>query len=371
MSGTEVSTRSIKLSLTKSEIFGLVFRLAILGVSTYYGVRWIVKAMDPTRKQKQEAKEQAEKLMKSIGVQGVSLSDYEMSIAAQLVDPLTLSITWQDIGGLEEICSEIRETILLPMKKKHLFKESVLMQPPKGVLLYGPPGCGKTMIAKAIAKDAGCRFVNLQASNLTDKWYGESQKLASAVFSLAIKLQPAIIFIDEIDSFLRSRASHDHEATAMMKAQFMTMWDGLITDTSCEVILMGATNRPRDVDPAILRRMPTTFHIGLPGKRERQNILKIILRTEKLGEGVNLNEIANQTDGFSGSDLREMCRNACIYTMRDFIRDQRSSTSESQDDAESLRAVAMADLMTSLHKTRETKQLQPGSISQATSLPLD
>ncbi|XP_038061342.1 ATPase family AAA domain-containing protein 1-like [Patiria miniata] len=373
MPGGEESVRSVKLSLSKSEIFGLVFRLAVLGVSTYYGVRWIVKAMDPTRKQKQEAQEQAQKLMKSIGVKGVKLSDYEMSIAAQLVDPLTLSITWADIGGLETICREIKETILLPMKKKHLFKDSVLLQPPKGVLLYGPPGCGKTMLAKVIAKDAGCRFVNLQASNLTDKWYGESQKLASAVFSLAVKLQPAIIFIDEIDSFLRSRASHDHEATAMMKAQFMTMWDGLITDNNCDVILMGATNRPRDVDPAILRRMPTTFHIGLPGQRERESILKIILRTEKLADTVNLLEIADQTDGFSGSDLREMCRNACIYTMRDYMKNQsglNSDEGEAQSAEESLRPVSMEDLSTSLLKTIETKQLQPGGASKA-ALPLD
>jgi len=197
----------------------------------------------------------------------------------------------------------------------------------KGVLLHGPPGCGKTLIAKATAKEAGARFINLDVSILTDKWYGESQKLAAAVFSLAIELQPCIIFIDEIgeififsysnkkssfcvqylqikiklmaytyyifvppfdlkivwyatgvlllfnalhnsdffaDSFLRARSSQDHEATAMMKAQFMSLWDGLITDPNCVVIVMGATNRPRDLDQAILRRMPSMFHIGLP-----------------------------------------------------------------------------------------------------------
>ncbi|PRD32367.1 UNVERIFIED_CONTAM: atad1 [Trichonephila clavipes] len=134
----------------------------------------------------------------------------------------------------------------------------------RSVLLHGPPGCGKTMIAKATAREAGARFINLEVSSLTDKWYGESQKLAAAVFTLAIKIQPCIIFIDEIDSFLRSRDTFDHEATAMMKAQFMSLWDGLITDPDCQVIVMGATNRPQDVDRAILRRMPSMFHIGLP-----------------------------------------------------------------------------------------------------------
>lgn len=114
-----------------------------------------------------------------------------------------------------------------------------------GVLLHGPPGCGKTLIAKATAREAGTYFINLDLSILTDKWYGESQKLAAAVFTLAVKLQPCIIFIDEIDSFLRARNSNDHEATAMMKAQFMSLWDGLITDPNCTVIIMGATNRPQ------------------------------------------------------------------------------------------------------------------------------
>lgn len=114
-----------------------------------------------------------------------------------------------------------------------------------GVLLHGPPGCGKTLIAKATAHEAGTFFINLDVSLLTDKWYGESQKLARAVFSLAMKLQPCIIFIDEIDSFLRARTTSDHEATAMMKAQFMSLWDGLITDPNCTVIVMGATNRPQ------------------------------------------------------------------------------------------------------------------------------
>ena len=107
----------------------------------------------------------------------------------------------------------------------------------------GPPGCGKTMIAKATAREAGARFINLDVSQITDKWYGESQKLANAIFTLATKLSPCIIFIDEIDSLLRVRDSHDHEATAMVKAQFMQMWDGLETNSSATVMVLGATNR--------------------------------------------------------------------------------------------------------------------------------
>ncbi|OBS66439.1 hypothetical protein A6R68_05023, partial [Neotoma lepida] len=259
-----VHAEAFSRPLSRNEVVGLIFRLTIFGAVTYFTIKWMVDAIDPTRKQKVEAQKQAEKLMKQIGVKNVKLSEYEMSIAAHLVDPLNMHVTWSDIAGLDDVITDLKDTVILPIKKKHLFENSRLLQPPKGVLLYGPPGCGKTLIAKATAKEAGCRFINLQPSTLTDKWYGESQKLAAAVFSLAIKLQPSIIFIDEIDSFLRNRSSSDHEATAMMKAQFMSLWDGLDTDHSCQVIVMGATNRPQDLDSAIMRRMPTRFHINQP-----------------------------------------------------------------------------------------------------------
>ncbi|KAM4856961.1 outer mitochondrial transmembrane helix translocase-like [Urocitellus parryii] len=302
-----VHAEAFSRPLSRNEVVGLIFRLTIFGAVTYFTIKWMVDAIDPTRKQKVEAQKQAEKLMKQIGVKNVKLSEYEMSIAAHLVDPLNMHVTWSDIAGLDDVITDLKDTVILPIKKKHLFENSRLLQPPKGVLLYGPPGCGKILIAKATAKEAGCRFINLQPSTLTDKWYGESQKLAAAVFSLAIKLQPSIIFIDEIDSFLRNRSSSDHEATAMMKAQFMSLWDGLDTDHSCQVIVMGATNRPQDLDSAIMRRMPTRFHINQPALKQREAILKLILKNENVDRHVDLLEVAQETDGFSGSDLKEMC----------------------------------------------------------------
>ena len=127
-----------------------------------------------------------------------------------------------DIGGLDPIVASLRETVIYPLLYPNLFSASSLIGAPKGVLLYGPPGCGKTMLARALAKESGATFINIAASVLTNKWYGESNKLVAGLFSLARKCQPSIIFIDEIDSFLRERAKDDHEVTGMMKAEFMT-----------------------------------------------------------------------------------------------------------------------------------------------------
>ncbi|XP_071828922.1 outer mitochondrial transmembrane helix translocase-like [Apostichopus japonicus] len=348
------------------DIFDLAFRLGLVGVVTYFGVKWLAEALDPTQKQKKEAKKQAEDLMRKIGVSPtVKLSEYELSIASQLIVPSSLDVTWDDIGGLTDVCQEIRDTVIYPLKNRELYRNSDLIGPPKGVLLYGPPGCGKTMLAKAIATDAGCRFINLQASGLTDKWYGESQKLASAVFSLAKKLHPTIIFIDEIDSFLRSRGSSDHEATAMMKAQFMTLWDGLISDKDTQIMVMGATNRPQDVDAAILRRMPTTFHIPKPNEAQRNSILCLLMKKEKVAENVNLDAIAKDTKDYSGSDLKELCRNACMVTVKDHIREFPTSSGA----AKPLRAVEMKDMQLAVHIMDRMKNiLSPLAIN---SLPLD
>ncbi|XP_067858649.1 outer mitochondrial transmembrane helix translocase isoform X2 [Heptranchias perlo] len=348
----EIPTESLARPLSRNEIVGLIFRLTIFGAVTYYTIKWMVDAIDPTRKQKMEAQKQAERLMKQIGVKNVKLSEYEMSIAAHLVDPLSMQVTWDDVAGLDDVIAELKDTVILPVQKRHLFEGSRLLQPPKGVLLYGPPGCGKTLIAKATAKEAGCRFINLQPSTLTDKWYGESQKLAAAVFSLAVKLQPAIIFIDEIDSFLRNRSSSDHEATAMMKAQFMSLWDGLDTDFNCQVIVMGATNRPQDLDSAILRRMPTRFHINQPNIKQRELILDLILLNEKVDNYVNLSEVAKETHGFSGSDLKELCRDAAMFCVRDYV-----NASDQEDSAkEKIRPIKQLDLQKAIEKMRRSKE---------------
>lgn len=333
-----------------------VLGLAVTFAVSYYGIRWLVNVMDPTHSDKQASQKRAEKLMKSIGVDNVKLTEYELCIASNLIDPLTMVTEWKDIGGLDDTIREIRDSVIMPFKHHDKFAKSGLIQPPKGVLLYGPPGCGKTMIAKATAKATGARFINLQISSLVDKWYGESQKRAEAVFSLAHKLQPTIIFIDEIDSFLRSRMSTDHEATSMIKTQFMSFWDGLITDQNCRIMIIGATNRPSDVDAAILRRMPCMFHIGLPDAEQRKRILEIILKNESLDESFGLDELSQQTTGLSGSDLREVCRSAATSRVLMSV-DFDESCDEDGAQPYVSRAICKSDFDAALSKFRSTKSI--------------
>ncbi|CAK7211505.1 mitochondrial dynamin GTPase Msp1 [Sporothrix bragantina] len=262
----------------------------------------------------------------------LELNEYENMIALEIVAPEDIAVGFDDIGGLDTIIEELKESVIYPLTMPHLYRHAApLLAAPSGVLLYGPPGCGKTMLAKALAHESGASFINLHISTLTEKWYGDSNKIVRAVFSLARKLQPAIIFIDEIDAVLGTRRSGEHEASGMVKAEFMTLWDGLTSSNAAgvpsRIVVLGATNRMHDIDEAILRRMPKKFDVPLPDVNQRRRILQLVLGdTKRDEENFDLELIARTTDGMSGSDLKELCRDAAMMPMREFLRQNRPST---------------------------------------------
>lgn len=268
-------------------------------------------------------------------MQDLVLNSYEQTIAMEVVAPEEIPVTFDDIGGLDSIIEELKESVIYPLTMPHLYSHSSsLLSAPSGVLLYGPPGCGKTMLAKALAHESGACFINLHISTLTEKWYGDSNKLVNAVFSLARKLQPSIVFIDEIDAVLGQRRSGEHEASGMVKAEFMTHWDGLASsaaagsNTPQRICILGATNRIQDIDEAILRRMPKKFPVALPNAAQRKNIFSLILRGTKIdSKNFDIDYLVRVSAGMSGSDIKEACRDAAMGPVREYIRRKKADGS--------------------------------------------
>jgi len=312
-----------------------VFALQLIYLSatllgSFFFLKFTLNQLDPNKAASKQAAQRKKEIKQRLG-RSVQTNTYEDVIACDVINPDHLTVSFDKIGGLNVIKERLYELVILPLRRPDLFARGNLLKPVKGVLLYGPPGTGKTMLAKAIAKESNACFINVRAATLQSKWFGDAQKLVTAVFTLAMKLQPSIIFIDEIDSMLGKRHSNEHEATNNMKTEFMALWDGFTTDEYSQVMVLGATNRPWEVDEAVLRRLPQSFLVGLPDQKQRELILSKMLEGEVMDESVymgqGIKKLGEKTTGFSGSDLKQLCTNAAYYPIRELLQKERKNPS--------------------------------------------
>jgi SpoVK/Ycf46/Vps4 family AAA+-type ATPase len=189
-----------------------------------------------------------------IALQVTKYNEYEKQIRELVIPASEIGVTFDDIGALADIKESIWELVMLPLQRPDLFSGG-LLKPCRGILLFGPPGTGKTMLAKAIANEAGASFMNISMSTIMSKWCGEAEKSIQALFSLAAKIAPAIIFMDEVDGLLGTRElSNENEVSRRIKNEFMMHWDGVLSKPSENILVLAATNRPFDLDNAIIRR---------------------------------------------------------------------------------------------------------------------
>jgi len=278
---------------------------------------------------------EADRLPKAI-LDSLMVSPEHVRAALRLTNPSTLrenaievpNVKWEDIGGLEDVKRELKETVQYPVQYADKF-ELFGMNAAKGVLFYGPPGCGKTLLAKAIANECKANFISVKGPELLTKWFGESEANVRELFDKARQASPCVIFFDEMDSIAKARGAGGgggaSEAGDRVINQILTEIDGVGARKS--VFVIGATNRPDILDPAIMRpgRLDQLIYIPLPDFDSRLSIFKANLRKSPIGADLDLTALANRTEGFSGADITEVCQRACKLAIRGEIADQEAA----------------------------------------------
>lgn len=229
-------------------------------------------------------------------------------------------ITYEDIGGLQNEVPRVREMIELPMNHPEVFRK-LGIDPPKGVLLHGPPGTGKTLIAKAVANETNANFISIAGPEIMSKYYGESEQRLREIFEEANRNTPSLIFIDEMDSIAPKRSEVMGEVERRVVAQLLSMMDGL--KERGQVVVIGATNRVDAIDPALRRpgRFDREIEIGVPDRNSRLEILQIHVRNMPLDDSVDLESLADQTNGFVGADINALCRESAMKALRRYLPD--------------------------------------------------
>lgn len=296
-------------------------------------------------------------------LKNLAKDEYESNFVSAVVAPGEIGVKFDDIGALEDVKKALNELVILPMRRPELFSHGNLLRPCKGILLFGPPGTGKTLLAKALATEAGANFISITGSALTSKWFGDAEKLTKALFSFASKLAPVIIFVDEVDSLLGARGGgFEHEATRRMRNEFMAAWDGLRSKDSQRILILGATNRPFDLDDAVIRRLPRRIYVDLPDAGNRMKILKIFLAQENIGCNFSFEELANATEGYSGSDLKNLCIAAAYRPVQELLEEENKGGKN--DAAGVLRPLNLDDFIQSKAKVGPSVAYDAASMNE-------
>jgi transitional endoplasmic reticulum ATPase len=261
------------------------------------------------------------------------------------------NVSWQDVGGLEDVKQELKEAVEWPLTYKGLFKHAHAI-PPKGIFLYGPPGTGKTMLAKAVANESQANFISIKGPELLSKWVGESEKGVREVFRKARQAAPCIIFFDEIDAIAPVRGDEfgDSHVTERVISQLLTELDGL--EVLRNVVVIAATNRPDIVDPALLRpgRFDRMLYIPTPDRASRAQIIKIHTSGVPLDEDVIFEKLADRTDGYTGADIASFVQTAIMLAMREHVM-RYSTSKDAEEHAQELK-VALRHIEEAMKKIR-------------------
>ena len=238
------------------------------------------------------------------------------------------NVKWSDVAGLDKAKEALKEAVVLPIRFPQLFQGK--RKPWKGILLYGPPGTGKSFLAKAAATETGGKFFSVSAANIVSKWMGESEKLIKGLFDLARKNRPAVIFLDEIDSVLSARSDSENDATRRLKTEFLIQMQGVGNDDE-GILVLGATNIPWGLDPAVRRRFQKKIYIGLPEVDARRVMFQLNLgKTANTLTEEQFDDLAERTEGYSGSDIATLTQDAIYEPIRKcesashFVRIQRN-----------------------------------------------